>query len=204
MALFTREDAKDTARFAKKSKEYTVIVIVDTNNKEVVTKHVPVNSNSLPPQVMEAISKVEDNVLMFNGSDIKQQFPYATTIKDLEVIFYQLVNQRIKKLVDDHTKRERVKEDLAQPKEVYFSQIGYNSQRFRFYIKVRETDKTIWLQRIGKTMVGGDPQNPVVIADPSVIDGDVIQRRKGKNSIKIDDYEFAHPYDGSELHEFSD
>lgn len=198
MALYTREDAKRSARVAKNHKEYTIVVIADfkKNTSKVMETFGKKRCNN---DGVESIKDVYPNrVIAITSEAVNQKFPYANTIKDLEVIFYNVINQQLLKLKDD------VVEGEGNEPVIYVSQYGYGSLFYTFYVKVRETKSSIWLQRIGKRG-RGDWQNPVVSPNPEELVGEVIMRRKGSNGlIKISQYEYADVWNGEELQEYSD
>ena len=198
MALYTREDAKRSARVAKNHKEYTIVVIADfkKNTSKVLETFGKKRNNN------DAVASIKDaypnRVIAITSEAVNQKFPYANTIKDLEVIFYNVINQQLLKLKDD------VVEGEGNEPVIYVSQYGYGSLFYTFYVKVRETKSSIWLQRIGKRG-RGDWQNPVVSPNPEELVGEVIMRRKGSNGlIKISQYEYADVWNGEELQEYSD
>ena len=198
MALYTREDAKRSARVAKNHKEYTIVVIADfkKNTSKVLETFGKKRNNN------DAVASIKDvypnRVIAITSEAVNQKFPYANTIKDLEVIFYNVINQQLLKLKDD------VVEGEGNEPVIYVSQYGYGSLFYTFYVKVRETKSSIWLQRIGKHG-RGDWQNPVVSPNPEELVGEVIMRRKGSNGlIKISQYEYADVWNGEELQEYSD
>lgn len=198
MALYTREDAKRSARVAKNHKEYTIVVIADfkKNTSKVMETF---GKKRCTNDGVESIKDVYPNrVIAITSEAVNQKFPYANTIKDLEVIFYNVINQQLLKLKDD------VVEGEGNEPVIYVSQYGYGSLFYTFYVKVRETKSSIWLQRIGKHG-RGDWQNPVVSPNPEELVGEVIMRRKGSNGlIKISQYEYADVWNGEELQEYSD
>ena len=198
MALYTREDAKRSARVAKNHKEYTIVVIADfkKNTSKVMETFGKKRCNN------DGVASIKDvypnRVIAITSEAVNQKFPYANTIKDLEVIFYNVINQQLLKLKDD------VVEGEGNEPVIYVSQYGYGSLFYTFYVKVRETKSSIWLQRIGKHG-RGDWQNPVVSPNPEELVGEVIMRRKGSNGlIKISQYEYADVWNGEELQEYSD
>ena len=198
MALYTREDAKRSARVAKNHKEYTIVVIADfkKNTSKVMETFGKKRNNN------DAVASIKDvypnRVIAITSEAVNQKFPYANTIKDLEVIFYNVINQQLLKLKED------VVEGEGNEPVIYVSQYGYGSLFYTFYVKVRETKSSIWLQRIGKHG-RGDWQNPVVSPNPEELVGEVIMRRKGSNGlIKISQYEYADVWNGEELQEYSD
>lgn len=198
MALYTREDAKRSARVAKNHKEYTIVVIADfkKNTSKVLETFGKKRNNN---DAVESIKDVYPNrVIAITSEAVNQKFPYANTIKDLEVIFYNVINQQLLKLKEDEV------EGGGNEPVIYVSQYGYGSLFYTFYVKVRETKSSIWLQRIGKRG-RGDWQNPVVSPNPEELVGEVIMRRKGRNGmIKISQYEYADVWNGEELQEYSD
>ena len=198
MALYTREDAKRSARVAKNHKEYTIVVIADfkKNTSKVLETFGKKRNNN------DAVASIKDvypnRVIAITSEAVNQKFPYANTIKDLDVIFYNVINQQLLKLKED------VVEGEGNEPVIYVSQYGYGSLFYTFYVKVRETKSSIWLQRIGKHG-RGDWQNPVVSPNPEELVGEVIMRRKGSNGlIKISQYEYADVWNGEELQEYSD
>lgn len=198
MALYTREDAKRSARVAKNHKEYTIVVIADfkKNTSKVLETFGKKRNNN------DAVASIKDvypnRVIAITSEAVNQKFPYANTIKDLEVIFYNVINQQLLKLKGDEVEGE------GNEPVIYVSQYGYGSLFYTFYVKVRETKSSIWLQRIGKRG-RGDWQNPVVSPNPEELVGEVIMRRKGSNGmIKISQYEYADVWNGEELQEYSD
>lgn len=198
MALYTREDAKRSARVAKNHKEYTIVVIADfkKNTSKVMETFGKKRCNN------DGVASIKDvypnRVIAITSEAVNQKFPYANTIKDLEVIFYNVINQQLLKLKED------VVEGEGNEPVIYVSQYGYGSLFYTFYVKVRETKSSIWLQRIGKHG-RGDWQNPVVSPNPEELVGEVIMRRKGSNGlIKISQYEYADVWNGEELQEYSD
>jgi len=201
MAIYTREDAKNSARYAKKEPNYFIVVAMSKDFKRYQVKNLATNEVQVADALDVYHRELDWLTVALQFHEVKKRFPYANTIKDLEVIFYQLVNYKIQELQKSIKGRQSTS---APEKEIYFSNIGYNSVRFRFYVKVRETDKTIWLQRVDKKVVEGHPQNGKVVPDTNEVMSDVFSRRKGEHSIKIDDYEFAQKWDGKPMQEYSD
>lgn len=204
MALYTREHAKESARVAKDHQEYTVAVGVSEDFTTLEVRNYPERAQVIWQTLEATKSKYGERTILITEKLIKEKFPYATTIKDLEVIFYQLVNGKIQSL-------QRAKQQIGEQHErfnpvIYASDVGYNSRRMRFYVKVRETDKSIWLQQVGKRMIGGDPQNPLVTVNTTEKSGEVFSRRKKEDSttIKIGNYEYARLWNGEPIQEFSD
>src|SRR5699024_3666697 len=101
MALYTREDAKRSARVAKNHKEYTIVVIADfkKNTSKVMETFGKKRCNN------DGVASIKDvypnRVIAITSEAVNQKFPYANTIKDLEVIFYNVINQQLLKLKDD-------------------------------------------------------------------------------------------------------
>lgn len=207
MALYTREDAKNSARIAKKVKDYFIVVGISADFTRNQVKTLPSKSNDVRGVEKVYQDKLDWYTITILSEQIQQKYPYANTIKDLEVIFYQIVNYKISELhkevfksIEKQNKQDEARENL----DIYFSNIGYNSVRYRFYVKVRETEKSIWLQRVGSTVISGDPQNGKVVPVIGEKIWDVFTRRKRDGYIKIGDYEIAHLWDGEPLQEYSD
>lgn len=205
MAVYTRDHAKASARLAKENEEFTVAIAINEDFTGIQVHNYPKRAQ-VYWQGLERLKEVTDGrVVLITEKMIKDKFPFANTIKDLEVIFYQLVNAKIQSL---ERQKQQEKEQLERFNPViYVSDVGYNSRRMRFYVKVKETDKSIWLQRIGSRVVGGnDLQSPIVTANTTEKIGDVFTRRKkeGTDSITIGNYEFANVWDGKPIQEYSD
>lgn len=226
MALYTREHAKTAARIAKKETDYFIVVATSDDFKKIYTRTYPLSRYKV--EDVKKVFKRELNVEPFviHSDALRRRFPFVNNLKDLEDTIYMLVNGKIQ---EDKSKRKNVKkakkDDSVQDilkgthqdfgdaesevadshtPEIYFANVGYNGVMFRFYVKVRETDKSIWLQRIGKKQVGGDWQNAQVLPDIGDKLGKVFRRNKGNGSIKIDDYEYASQWKGQTLQEYSD
>lgn len=161
---------------------------------------------SIDSDTFNQISRVyPDRVILVTSTDIKLKFPYADTIKDLEVIFYQVVNVEIHKLQQQYVKKKQINDRKENELVVYQANIGYSSVRYQFYIKVRETDKSIWLQQIGKHLHGKDLQNAKVTPNTRDKNGEIFMRRKqADGGVAINQYAQARIWGGEPLQEYSD
>ena len=208
MAIYTREDAKNSARIAKKEKDYFIVVGISADFTKHQVKTLPSKSNDVRAVEQVYQDKLDWYTITVLSEQVQQKFPYANTIKDLEVIFYQIVNYKINELYQEVLKsleKQKKEDEIRNNLEIYQANVGYNSVKFRFYVKVRETESSIWLQRIGKNLHGDDWQNAKVTPNPHEKIGEVFVRRKRSGGgIKIGDYEYASLWGGEVLQEYSD
>lgn len=208
MALYTRKWANISAGMASRAEDYLIIVEVTRDFKSASVLNIPREKGQMGINYNKPEESTGIKVVMLGSEEVRKQFAFSKTVKDLEVIFYQLINKKIEYLRSQAKANEksnnRATPWTASP-EIYCSDVGYNRRLMRFYVKVRETDKSIWLQRIGKRQIGGDVQNPLVTANPTKKDGEVIRRSKrDSGSVKIGEYEYANLWDGKPIQEYSD
>lgn len=84
--------------------------------------------------------------------------------------------------------------------EIYVCDWGYEQTNIDYYLVIKKTTKSVWLQKIGKFFLGLDsPMSAYVMPDPTVVDADcpVIMSRIGKNDgwIKIGRH-YGYRWDG--------
>lgn len=129
------------------------------------------------------------------------------TYQDLETILYSYFNKMVEEAIKQY-KKEDGGQETPQLSDIYVAVSGYNSTRASFYLKWRETDKTIWLIPLSKVMYSSedDPQNGRVVPYTQTINVDDVIRRSKKdgNGVRINDYKTAYPWDGKPVQEYSD
>lgn len=203
MALLSKEKARNIARMVKKEEDYIIEVLTDKHYKNIGVKVYPSSliSRRITNKGTKSV-KVNEPIFIYS-KDLKAKFPNASTLSEWEEIIYTVVNSTIE---ERKAKLEGDKKGVnaSQEPEIYVSNVGYNSVRFRFYVKVRETEKSIWFQQVDKINIGGDWQNPLVKPNLDVQLGEVFRRLKGNGSTKIGDYEYVTVWNGDALQELSD
>lgn len=130
------------------------------------------------------------------------------TYSDLETILYSYFNKVVEQVIKQYGPKAGQTQDELDTNDVYVAVTGYGSVRAIFYVKVKETDKSVWLVKLGKQMAGPneDRQNgrvlPILTSIPDT--KPMVKRKRDDGSIKIDNYLTAHPWSGEAIQEYSD
>lgn len=156
-------------------------------------------------------SDIDERVLL-----ISSYLPYRTyypdgkrlTYSDLEAILYNYFNNLLALVINKYAPSYEERHIKVEQQNVYVAVTGYGAQRAQFFIKVKETDKSVWLVQLGKQMAGPneDRQNgrvlPILTSIPDT--KPMVKRKRDDGSIKISDYLTAHPWSGEAIQEYSD
>lgn len=156
-------------------------------------------------------SDIDERVLL-----ISSYLPYRTyypngkrlTYSDLEAILNIYYNKLVAHVINQYGPKTGQTQDEVDSNDVYVAVTGYGSVRAQFFIKVKETDKSVWLVQLGKQMAGPneDRQNgrvlPILTTIPDT--KPMVKRKRDDGSIKISNYLTAYPWDGSAIQEYSD
>lgn len=156
-------------------------------------------------------SDIDERVLL-----ISSYLPYRTyypngkrlTYSDLETILYSYFNKLVEQVIHQYAPPYEERHNKVEQQNVYVAVTGYGSQRAQFFIKVKETDKSVWLVQLGKQMAGPneDRQNgrvlPILTSIPDT--KPMVKRKRDDGSIKISNYLTAYPWSGEAIQEYSD
>lgn len=156
-------------------------------------------------------SDIDERVLL-----ISSYLPYRTyypdgkrlTYSDLETILNIYYNKLVAHIIKQYGPKTGQPQDEVDTNDVYVAVTGYGASRAIFYVKVKETDKSVWLVQLGKQMAGPneDRQNgrvlPILTSIPDT--KPMVKRKRDDGSIKIDNYLTAHPWSGDAIQEYSD
>lgn len=156
-------------------------------------------------------SDIDERVLLISG-----YLPYRTyypngkrlTYSDLEAFLNIYFNKLVTFVINKYGPKTGQTQDEVDSNDVYVVVSGYGAQRAQFFVKVKETDKSVWLVQLGKQMAGPneDRQNgrvvPILTSIPDT--KPMVKRKRDDGSIKIDNYLTAHPWSGEAIQEYSD
>mgnify|MGYP001028132290 CR=1 FL=1 len=130
------------------------------------------------------------------------------TYSDLETILYSYFNKVVEQVINQYGPKAGQTQDEVDTNDVYVAVTGYGAVRAIFYVKVKETDKSVWLVQLGKQMAGPneDRQNGRVVPNLMSIPDTkpMVKRKRDDGSIKINKYLTAHPWSGEAIQEYSD
>lgn len=130
------------------------------------------------------------------------------TYSDLETILYSYFNKVVEQVINQYGPKTGQTQDEVDTNDVYVAVTMYGSTRAIFYVKVKETDKSVWLVQLGKQMAGPneDRQNgrvlPILTSIPDT--KPIVKRKRYDGGIKIGDYLTAYPWSGEAIQEYSD
>ena len=156
-------------------------------------------------------SDIDERVLLISG-----YLPYRTyypngkrlSYSDLETILHSYFNKLVEQVINQYAPPYEERHNKVEQQNVYVAVTGYGAQRAQFFVKVKETDKSVWLVQLGKQMAGPneDRQNgrvlPILTSIPDT--KPMVKRKRDDGSIKISNYLTAYPWSGEAIQEYSD
>ena len=156
-------------------------------------------------------SDIDDRVLLISSYlPYRIYYPNGKRLayRDLEAILNIYYNKLVARVIKQYGPKTGQTQDEVDANDVYVAVTGYGSTRAQFFVKVKETDKSVWLVQLGKQMAGPneDRQNgrvvPILTSIPDT--KPMVKRKRDDGSIKISDYLTAHPWSGEAIQEYSD
>lgn len=156
-------------------------------------------------------SDIDDRLFLITSYlPYKNYYPNGKrlTYSDLETIMYSYYNKLVEQVIHQYGTNTEQTKDEVDTNDVYVAVTMYGSTRAIFYVKVKETDKSVWLVQLGKQMAGPneDRQNgrvlPILTSIPDT--KPIVKRKRYDGGIKIGDYLTAYPWSGEAIQEYSD
>lgn len=156
-------------------------------------------------------SDIDERVLLISSYlSYRTYYPNGKrlTYSDLETILYSYFNKLVEQVIHQYAPPYEERHNKVEQQNVYVAVTGYGSTRAQFFVKVKETDKSVWLVQLGKQMAGPneDRQNgrvlPILTSIPDT--KPMVKRKRDDGSIKISNYLTAYPWSGEAIQEYSD
>lgn len=191
--------------FHSNAVEIQLLVLVNNTGDQVKLDVTNISWQSKTSKnIIVGKSELQDNlyVLVIN-EELHRLYPDGKRVS--YALLEEFLTNRLMLGVQEITKRAPQPAEPNYP--VYIAVNSYGSHRANFYLAVKETESTIWLAPLRKRSLSSDLQNALVEPDlKSYNKGEkVISRRKRPNgSLKVNDYVYAHVWDGTPFQEYSD
>lgn len=202
MAIYTRAIARETARLAQKTNDYTIVAAYAAKQSKVHVKLYPKATKDLKMTTGILRREYKHKILVISGKELSPKLmEYKNSLVELEDVLYKTINKQIQDTLESWLGNYKGIEQSILLKEstFYVFDKGYNKTEIMFFAKVRENSDAIWLQEVGSSKVKGSETSDFIVPNPKDIyptEPKRVYKIRGTDSVQIGNKGLADVWNG--------